>query len=92
MFCSRERTGCPAYLRFKVSEDGFYLMLVAMNLQHNHPELEDNECCLVVKRKHETDEDLDESETKRFLIENELTEEDLSLLRNSIDEVYSYLN
>lgn len=32
----RIKTGCPAYLRFKVSEDGYYLVLVAMNLRHNH--------------------------------------------------------
>ncbi|XP_018328938.1 N-acetylneuraminate lyase isoform X2 [Agrilus planipennis] len=28
--------GCPSYLRFKVSEDGESLQLVAMNFKHNH--------------------------------------------------------
>lgn len=32
----RQKTGCPAYLRFRVSDDGYYLVLVAMNLNHNH--------------------------------------------------------
>lgn len=40
VLCSRPKTGCPAYLRFRVSEDGTTLMLVAMNLKHNHEPLQ----------------------------------------------------
>ncbi|KAF2898790.1 hypothetical protein ILUMI_07384 [Ignelater luminosus] len=33
---SLKTNGCPAYLRFKASEDGDALQLVAINLNHNH--------------------------------------------------------
>lgn len=40
LLCRRQKTNCPAYMRFRVSDDGCYLVLVAMNLKHNHEPLE----------------------------------------------------
>ncbi|KAB0804343.1 hypothetical protein PPYR_01313 [Photinus pyralis] len=61
---SLKTNGCPVFLRFKASEDGEALQLVAKNLNHNH------ELKLPTKKKVTSEFELSESETKRSKWEN----------------------